>query len=434
MGAIDNLLDPIPIPRMVRVVQSFERPVIRDLESEFEKQLDAKNVASLIRKGQRIAITAGSRGIHDLPRVLGMLVRVVKQRGGEPFLVPAMGSHGGATAEGQAAMLRSMGIHEEAVGAPVRATMETVKIGESDKGIPVYMDRYAHEADGVIIVNQIKPHVSFRGPYESGLMKMMVIGLGKQKGAAICHDLGFGRMAENISDLGRRVLEKGKVLFGLAMLENAHHETCRLEILKGNEIEKREPALLEEARALSPKIFLDRLDVLIIEEMGKDISGTGFDTNTVGRYHSPYASGGPVITRIAVLDLTDRSHGNANGLGIADFTTRRLFDKLDFEQTYPNSLTTTVPLSVKIPMVLKNDRQAIRAAIKTCNRWHKNRVRMVKIRNTNELNRIEASESLLEEIREHGSLKTDAIPYGLTFDEEGNLQKSPISSRVIVHR
>jgi hypothetical protein len=421
MSTIDKLLDPIPIPRLVKVRQSFERPQVTDVAGELVKQLRAGGALAQVKAGDRIAVTAGSRGIAGLPLVLKTIASEIRRAGGEPFVFPAMGSHGGATAEGQRDMLAGMGITEETVGAPIRASMETVEIGVSSNGFPVHLDRFAAEADGIVVVNRVKPHVAFRGPCESGLMKMIVIGMGKQKGADICHELGFGTMAENLQTMGRVTLAKAKVLCGVALLENAYHETARVEVIPREEIPVREPALLEEAWRLYPRLYFERLDVLIIDEIGKDISGTGFDTNVVGRYHTPYVSGGPTITRIACLDITERSHGNANGLGILDFTTRRAFDKFDFDNTYPNSLTSTVPTSVKIPMVLKNDRQAIQAAIKTCNILKKAGVRLARIRNTVALDEIAVSENLLGEVRSQARLAIAGEPFALSFDANGNL-------------
>ncbi len=421
MSTIDNLLDPIKIPKMVKVKQRFERPLIKNVEQELIRKIHEKDVLSKIKQNQSIAIAVGSRGITDLPLMVKTLVSQIKNVGGRPFIVPAMGSHGGATAEGQKNMLIGMGISEGYVEAPIKATMEVVQVGTSENGLPVYIDKFAFEADAIIIINRIKPHVAFRGKYESGLMKMITIGLGKQKGADICHELGFGKMAENIPAIARTALEKTNIIFAVGILENAYHEICRIEVLDNKEIESKEPALLEEAKRLSPKLYFEKFDVLVIDEIGKDISGTGFDTNVVGRYHTPYASGGPNITRIAVLDITDRSHGNANGLGIVDFTTMRAFNKFIFEQTYPNSLTSTVPASVKIPMVLKNDKQAIQAAIKTCNILDKEKVTMIRIKNTVSLGEIEISESLLDFARENPNLDIISSPYNLQFDENGNL-------------
>jgi hypothetical protein len=423
MSTIDNLLDPIPLPRVVKVKQRFDRPKVKDPAQELTRLMREKDIAKLLRKGMRIAVTVGSRGIANQPLMVKTLIRELKASGAEPFIIPAMGSHGGATAAGQKAMLEGMGFTEEAMGAPIRATMDTVVIGTSSTGIPVNIDRYAAEADGIVIINRIKPHVAFRGPYESGLMKMCTIGLGKQKGADMCHELGFGKMGVNIPSIGKVVLESGKILFAVGSLENAYHETAKIVVLSPSEVVTEEPLLQEEAKRLSPKIHFDALDVLIIDEIGKDISGTGFDTNMVGRYHTPYCSGGPEIGKVAVLDVTDVSHGNANGLGILDFTTRRAYDKFDFENTYPNALTSTVPMSVKIPMVLKNDKQAIQAAIKTCNILDKKAVRFARIKNTVAVSEIEISENLIEEARANPYLElgSDPQPEEMRFDEMGNL-------------
>lgn len=421
MSAIDQLLDGIFLPRMVRIKQQFEKPFIKDIEGELIHQLHTKEVLQGLQPGARIAVALGSRGISNLPLLVKILIREIKAVGADPFIVPAMGSHAGATAEGQREMLIGLGIQEEYVDAPIRATMEVVQVGVAENGLPVYVDRFAYEADGIILVNRIKPHTSFRGKYESGLMKMITIGLGKQKGADICHELGFGKMAENIPAIARVTLEKTKLLFGVGLLENAYHETCQLAVLTNTEIAEKEPALQEEAKRLSPSLCFDQLDVLIIDEIGKDISGTGFDPNIVGRYNSAFASGGPNITKISILDVTERSHGNANGLGIADFTTRRAFDKFSMEQTYPNALTSTVPLSVKIPMALKSDKQAIQAAVKTCNILNKQEVRLVRIKNTLELGELEISENLLPEVQGNPYLEVISEPYSLNFDSQGNL-------------
>ena len=421
MSTIDNLLDPIAIPRMVKVKQTFDRPVIRDVIGEFKAKLSAKKVLATIKPGQTIAVGVGSRGISNQPALVKALVEEIKKAGGKPFLVPAMGSHGGATAEGQRKMLTGMGFTEEYIGAPIRATMETVQVGVSANGFPVFFDKNALEANGTVFINRIKPHVAFRGAVESGLLKFISIGLGKQKGADICHDLGFGKMAENIPAMAKVSLEKANILFAVGLLENAYHETCRIEVLNNNEIEKEEPALQAEGKRLCPKIFFDKFDALVIDQIGKDISGTGFDTNVVGRYHTTFCTGGPDITRISVLDVTDVSHGNANGLGIVDFTTKRAFDKFSFEDTYPNSLTSTVPTSIKIPMVLKNDKQSIQACIKTCNRLDKENVTLVRIKNTIALDEIEISETLIPDAKKNKFLEVIGASYSLSFNTQGNL-------------
>ena len=421
MSTIDRLLDPIAIPRMVKVRQTFERPILSDVIGELKTKLSAKYSFAKIQPGHKIAIAVGSRGISNLPAMVKVLVELIKGAGGIPFMVPAMGSHGGATAEGQRDMLIGLGFSEEYIGAPIRATMETVQLGISENGFPVFFDKNAFAADGTIIINRIKPHTSFRGPVESGLQKMITIGLGKQKGADICHELGFGEMAVNIPAMAKVSLEKANILFGVGIIENAYHETCQIEVLANREIAKEEPALQAESKRLSPKIYFDKLDVLIMDEIGKNISGTGFDTNVVGRYHSSYCTGGPDIKKITVLDVTDVSHGNANGLGIVDFTTNRAFKKMSFEQTYPNALTSTVPLSVNVPMVLKSDKQSIQACIKTCNRLDKENVTIVRFKNTIALGEIEISESLVDYARQNKYLEIISDPEELDFDAHGNL-------------
>jgi hypothetical protein len=421
MSTIDRLLQDIPIPRVFRVRQIFERPKMQDAAGELTSKLHQSGVLSGVGSRQRIAVAVGSRGISNLPLMVRTLVGGLRNAGAEPFIFPAMGSHGGATAEGQREMLIGMGIAEDYVEAPIRATMDVVQVGSTENNLPAYVDRCAVEADAIVIINRIKPHVSFRGPYESGLMKMIAIGLGKQVGADFCHRLGFGRMAENIPAIGRTVLARTNILFAVGLIENAYHETCRIDVLRKDEIEAQEPPLLEQARRLAPRLHFDALDVLIIDEIGKDISGTGFDTNVVGRYHTPFASGGPDITRMAALDITDASHGNGNGLGILDFTTRRAYQKFSFEHSYPNSLTSTVPTSVKIPMVLKNDRQAVQACIKTCNILEWSQVRLARIKNTNSIGEIEVSESLLDEVKGHPRLEALSDPRELIFDPDGNL-------------
>jgi hypothetical protein len=317
--------------------------------------------------------------------------------------------------------LRRTGFREDHVGAKIRSSMEVVDLGTTRTGLPVFVDKYAYEADAIIVVNRIKPHVSFRGRYESGLMKMIAIGLGKQKGAEACHDAGFGEMAENIDDIARVVIDRCNIAFGIGLLENAYHETCGIEILAAEEIPEKEITLQEQAKQLLPSLYFPSLDVLLVEEIGKDISGTGMDNNIIGRYTTPYPSGGPRISRIVVLGLTDDTHGNANGLGVADFTTRRVFDAFSFEQTYPNSLTSTATASVKIPMVLENDRLAIQAAIKTCNILNKKNVRLVRIKNTLHIDEIHVSTAMLEEVKQYENMKILGNPEPLRFDGGGSL-------------
>ena len=422
MSAIDDILQDIPLPRVLKIGQITQTDgKLTDVAGTTRATLGESGLLERIVAGQQIAVTAGSRGIVHLPEILKTVCREISEKGATPFLVPAMGSHGGATSEGQRELLEHMGVTEQFVGAAIRSSMEVEEVGRTDDGLPVCIDKHARAADGIVIVNRIKPHVAFRGRYESGLMKMLAIGLGKQRGAEICHDLGFANMERNIENFGRTILANTPVLVGVAILENARHETARVEVIAAEKIAEKEPALQEESKQLLPRLLFEKLDVLIIDEIGKDISGTGFDNNVVGRYHTNCASGGPDIRRIGALDITEKSGGNGNGLGILDFTTKRAFEKFDFEKTYPNSLTSTVPMSVKIPMVLKNDKQAFQTGIKTCNVLDKTSVQLVRIKNTLSLDTLEVSESLLPQIENNSQFEILSGVYELPFDDKGNL-------------
>jgi hypothetical protein len=418
---IEDLLKDIRIPRMVKVRQIFPHPPELDVEAEIRGQIAEKSLLGGIKKGDRIAIAVGSRGISNLPLTVKTLGGEIRAAGAEPFIVPAMGSHAGATAEGQAAMLRGMGYTEENVGMPIVSGMDVVELGRTASGMPVLFDKNAWEADGIIITNRIKPHVCFRGSYESGIMKMITIGLGKQKGADTAHNLGFGVFPEHIPEIALEALKKIKLLFAVGLIENAFHETSKVVLLRPGEIAEEEPKLLNQARELCPRLYFDTLDILIIDEIGKNISGSGFDTNVVGRYHSAWISGGPKITRLTILDISAKSKGNGNGLGMADFITRRAAEKFDFTQTYPNTLTATLTGSVKIPMTLPNDRQAIQSCIKTSNLMDWNDVRMVRIHNTLCLSEIEVSENMIPQIEGDSRFEILSGPYEIPFDEKGNL-------------
>ena len=266
-----------------------------------------------------------------------------------------MGSHGGATAKGQKEMLEGLGVTEEYVGAPIYSSMEVVHVGDTVDGKKVFIDKYAAESDGIIVAGRVKPHTAFRGEYESGIYKMMAIGLGKQKGAEETHEEGFGRMAYNVVTYGDTILKNAPILFGLAFIENAFDDTAIIEAVEKDKIAQREPELLEIAKSLMPAIEIKDFDVLIVDQIGKNFSGDGMDPNITATYCTPYASGGPVVQRYVVLDLSEETHGNALGAGMADLGTKRLFDKIDFDAAYPNALTCTVLMGAKVPVIMKND-------------------------------------------------------------------------------
>jgi hypothetical protein len=418
--SIERILADVPLPEMTAVRQRFDRPRLDDVEGELRRRIRAALTPGALQ-GRSVAVGVGSRGMADLPLLVRTVVDELRAARAEPFVVPSMGSHGGATAAGQQGMLAQLGVTEASVGAPIRATMDTVEIGRADGGLPVHLDAFAASADAIVVVNVVKPHVSFRGAHESGLMKMIAVGLGKQRGADVCHEPGYDRMAERVVAMARVALRTVDVAFAVGVVENAYGEICELAVPRANEIEDVEPGLLVRARELAPRLFLDRLDVLVVDEIGKDVSGTGMDTNVIGRYHSPFLSGGPSIARIAVLDLTTTSDGNANGIGLADVTTERAFRRLRFDRTYPNALTTTAPTSVKIPMVLGNDRLAIQAAIKTSGAPDKGRVRLVRIRNTKTLDEIQVSAALGHDVDRDPRLQRTAELGAMAFDGRGDL-------------
>ncbi len=423
MSILQQLLRHVPVPRMVRIRQKFDGTALDNVAEELAMQLRKPGGIDQIRPGQQVAIAAGSRGVANIALTVRTVVDAVKEAGAHPFIVPAMGSHGGATAEGQKEVLRHLGIDEATMGAPIRSSMEVVKLAELENGLPVYADKHAAGADAIVVINRVKPHTAFRGTFESGIMKMIAIGLGKQKGAEACHQLGFKHMAENVPKMARVMLDKLPIAFGVALVENAYDETCIAEVLPARQIEEREPELLKEAKLRMPKILFDPLDVLVIDYIGKNISGDGMDPNITGRFPTPYAHGGPDVSKMVVLDLTPETEGNANGIGTADFTTQRAVDKMDRVATYANGLTSTVCAPTKIPTTLPNDEYAIKAAVKTCNILDYTKCRLVRIRDTLHLGEIEISEPLLEEARRHPDIEILSGPYEWTFDSEGNLAK-----------
>ncbi len=421
MGIIQDLVKDIPVPKMVKVRQKFDNQKIDDLAAVFKKEFEREVIRQKIKPGMSIAIAVGSRGVDRIVEITAMTVAFLKEMGANPFIVPSMGSHGGATAEGQIDVLKHLGVTEESTGAEIRSSMEVIKVGELPNGLPVYVDKYASEADGIVVINRIKPHTAFRGPVESGIMKMISIGLGKQKGAEACHQLGFKHMAVHVPAMAKMIMEHLPVLFGVATVENAFDKVAVVEVLAAEEIEEKEVGLQVKAKELLPKLFFEQLDVLVIDQIGKNISGDGMDPNITGRYPTPYAHGGPDVNKMLVLDLTDETEGNANGVGTADFTTQRLVDKMDLEVTYANGLTSTVVAPTKIATTLANDKEAIQAAIKTSNILDFTKVKMVRIKNTLEVSEIEVSEALLPYVQEHAQLEAMTEAEELSFDQKGNL-------------
>ncbi len=415
------ILEQTPLPKMYRVRQIFSRDGIPDVPAHLRRKLEEPDIARRIRPGMTVVLTGSSRQISHMPEILRELARFVKERGARPYIIPAMGSHGGATAEGQREILESYGITEDFCECPIFSSMETVRVGVLPNGDEVRVDRFAHEADAVIVVGRIKAHTAFRGPYESGLIKMMAIGMGKRAGADSLHREGFGEMGRRLPLYARVVFDQCRIAFGVAPIENEFDETCRLEVIPAEDIFEREPELLLYAKRRLPRLLFPETDVLVVREIGKNFSGSGMDPNVTGTFGTPFASGGIKKQRVVVLDISPESHGSFVGLGNADTTTKRAFEKLDTNATYFNMITSTVLGVGKIPMVLEDDKLAIQAALKTLTRVDKDHVRMVYIKNTLSLEEIMVSQALAEEIRGREDLEVLEGPRDLRFDSRGNL-------------
>ena len=381
-----------------KVTQHFNAPRIVDLESHLTKELE--KISSRIAAGSSIALAVGSRGIFGIDRIVQTTLSWLKQKKARPFVVPAMGSHGGATAEGQLEILSSYGIRETTVGAPIRSSMEVVRLS-SDLPVNLFMDTHASRADGIILINRIKPHTDYHSTYESGLVKMAVIGLGKHDQALEIHRFGVPGLRDLIPQCAERIFGTGKILGGVAIVENAYEQAAAVEALPVEAILPEEPRLLRLARTLMPALPSDSIDLLVVDAMGKDISGVGMDTNIIGRIavRGEREPEHPLIKAIFVRDLTAGSHGNALGVGLADVISRRLYDKIDFQATLENAYTSSFLSRAKVPIVVESDKQAVDIALRSCGAVAPGQERIMRIRDTLHLEEICVSEKLLEELR-----------------------------------
>jgi hypothetical protein len=416
-------------PRMVRVRQKFPPSGPVDILGTLSEQFSAQGILAGLKPAGRVAIAVGSRGITDLRALVSSVVMILRKAQAEPFIVPAMGSHGGATAEGQSEILASYGISEEQMGIPVRPAMDTVVLGNTQDGIDVHFSAEALDADAVVVINRIKPHTDFGGPFGSGLMKMMAIGLGKRRGATTCH-LATSRFGYEhvIRTVARVTLSSVPILCGIAVIENQVHQIAKLVILTPQTIETNEAELLKEARSLMPMLPFAEIDLLIVDRIGKNISGVGMDPNVIGRSVHGYSSSliekkqqPPIISRIFVRDLTPETHGNAIGIGLADFTTDRLVHSIDKQATCINALTALTPQTVKIPIHFQTDREAIASSLSSLALPDLSRARVVRIADTQTLEELEVSEAYLDIIPERPDLAVSGQVEPMTFDPSDNL-------------
>lgn len=419
MNIFDQLLADNQIPKFVRVRHEMDHSHIDDIEGAVAQAMRREGTLDRIKPGDSVCITAGSRDVANIARVIRAICDQVKSVGAHPFIIPAMGSHAGAKAEGQRGIIEGYGVTEEAMGAPIRASMDTEVIAHSRSGLEIHLDKFANAADFLIPVGRIKAHTDFRGEVESGICKMLVIGMGKQHGAYQCHKLGFKSMAANVKEFAGAIIEKKPNMFAIGLIENAYHQTCRIEAIPAGRILEEEPPLLEYAKSRMAKVPFDQADILFVDETGKDISGAGMDPNVTGRSAQNGISR-PFAERIVARDLTDEAHHNATGMGNADVTTRRLFDKIDMEQTYPNSLTSRDINGFRIPIVMENDDLAIRFALHTITGANaESGYRAMWIRDTNHVQTFYVTERLLADTAAMPWLRTDGVALRPVFGADG---------------
>jgi len=409
------------LPKMIRVRQTFAGPRLTDIPRTVAERLEGAGLP--VKRGDTVAVGAGSRGIANIDTIVGATVRWLRDRGARPFVFPAMGSHGGGTPEGQLSVLGHYGITEATMGCPVRATMDVVQVGEA-LGLPVWLDQHAADADWIGLVNRVKPHTDFKGSIESGLFKMMTIGLGKYKGAIQYHRANVQHGYETvITSVGREMLARARIGFGLGIVENGYDETALVEAFTAQDLEAGERRLLKSAREWMARLPFSPIDVLVVEQMGKNISGSGMDTNVIGRPtnpHEPFPSD-PKILWIVALDITEESYGNAIGIGNADFTTRRLVDRIDMKPTLINAITACSPGMAKVPATYETDREAIETALSCIGLTPPERARVVRIKNTLLLGEIEVSEAYAAEVDKRRDL-TVLGEGPLGFDASGRLR------------
>lgn len=412
-------------PQIFRVRQKFEAPREEDIEAAVERELSRLDLGKTVKPGQTVAITAGSRGIANIARIIRAACQHFLQLGAKPFIVPAMGSHGGGTPEGQTQILTDYGITEQYCGAPIRASMETVVVCQAAEGFPVHFDKHAFGADHVVVCGRVKPHTNFVGDIESGLMKMMLIGLGKHAGATIYHraiiNYSFGQIVRSVA---REVLSRCRIVAGLAVVENAYDQTAKIAGVAPHEFEEREKELLKLAKAWLPKLPFRVADIVLIDEIGKNISGTGMDTNVIGRKFNDRVAMEeefPKVRRIVVRNLTAETHGNATGLGIAEFCRQRVVDQLDRRKTSINCITGGHPSAAMVPISYPTDRECLDAALATIGLVDPPNARMIWIRNTLDVAEVECSAAYFPEARERSDLEILTPTRMLPFDDAGNL-------------
>jgi hypothetical protein len=409
---------------MIKIKQKFDTSPLTDISGTIAKEFSRNEAGKKIKPGQSVAVTAGSRGINNIAEITRAITSELLKLGARPFIVPAMGSHGGATAQGQAAILEHFGISEASMGVPVRSNMEVVSLGTTNDDVPVFIDKNAYGADHIIVVNRVKPHTDFEGINESGMLKMLAIGLGKQKAADKYHNLFMERgHLPVLASAARLVIAKCPITFGIGIVEDERDDTAIIRMIPQPRLEEEERELLAKSKTLLPRIPFKQIDILIVDEMGKTFSGTGMDQNVIARSVIPYhvVPTSPVISRIFVRDLAEESGGNALGVGNADFTTSRLVKKINRDVTYMNTFTSSCPEVIRIPPYFDQDRDVLEACFTTLPLSKKSETRIVHIKNTLHLETMAISQTMLPEVEQNDNLEVIDSPYPLPFDEKGNI-------------
>jgi len=420
----------VELPKMVRVKQKFAGPVVQDIRKELRNQFSDLKLVERLKPGAKIAVAVGSRGIHDIDKITKEVIEILKDHNFDPFIIPAMGSHGGATAEGQKKLLEEYGITEETMGVSIRSSLEVVEVGSVKvpsvpQEFPVYVDKIGYNSDGIVVINRVKPHTLFRNDVESGLMKMLTIGLGKHQGATMAHLGGFDIFNEIIPAVGEEILKKAPIYFGVGIVENAFEQTAEIRIVPRENFKEADRELLVKARELMGRIMIPELDVLVVKEIGKEYSGDGMDPNVIGRYLNPHIKPDIKIQKIVVLDLSEKTKGNACGIGSADVITKRLFDKIDFKKTYINVYTSTALHGGRIPVIIDTDEEALQVALTSCVRISSGIYKMAYIPNTLYLENLWVSEALAKELKDSPNFEILGEPETIEFDTEGNIINLP---------
>lgn len=426
MSEVDKILENTPLPKMIRIRQNFKSPPeIQDIDKAVAAEFSRTEIKSKIKPEMVVSVGLGSRGVAKIAEIARATVNELKKLGAIPFAVPAMGSHGGATDQGQIEVLKKLGMTEEFIGCEIRSSMKTVELGKLENGLPVYMDKESMAADGIICINRIKAHNGFTAPIESGVIKMLTIGFGKQIGAESCHAYGWSNMGKNIVEMARIKIANMPFLFGIGTIENAYDQVIKIEAIPAGKLEEREKELLAESKNYFPQIMFDNVDICLVDYMGKIYSGGGMDCHVIGRDLTgevkPVAKIRP--NRIVVFDLHDKSNGNASGMGCGDFITERLYKKISFSQTYPNNLTSRLPRSGQIPMIMSSDKTAFQAAVKTCIILDgRTEARVVRIANTLHIDEIFISENMFKEAQDNPNIDILSEPQQFDFDGNNNLK------------